>query len=90
MGERTVSIRDLNQNAGKVVRSVADGGPIKVTDHGRVVAHLVPAPDDRLPLERLRAEGRIENAAANPAPLPPLRTASTSVAELVGETRGDR
>ena len=90
MGERTVSIRELNQNAGRVVRSVAGEGPVKVTDHGKVVALLVPARDDRTPLERLTAEGRVEPAAADPAPVPEARAATRSVAELIDETRGDR
>ena len=90
MGERTVSIRELNQNAGKVVRSVARSGPVKVTDHGKVVALLVEAPDDVSPLERLIAEGRVEFASADPAELPPARPADVTVADLVDETRSDR
>lgn len=90
MGERTVSIRDLNQNAGRVVRSVASGGPIRITDHGKVVAVLVEAPETRTPLERLIEEGRVQVPPAAPADLPPARHHEASVAELVNETREGR
>ncbi|MGC5617087.1 type II toxin-antitoxin system Phd/YefM family antitoxin [Georgenia sp. Z1491] len=90
MNERTVSIRELNQHAGKVVRSVARTGPVKVTDHGTVVAMLVPPPDERSPLERLLAEGRVEPPAADLPDLPTPKRHDTSAAQLVDDSRAER
>ena len=89
MGERTVSIRELNQNAGRVVRSVATDGPVRITDHGNVVALLVEAPDSRSALQRLIPQGRVEAPPATLPKLPPARQREVSLEELIHETRGN-
>lgn len=38
----TVSIRELHNQTGKLVRKAASVGEIRITDHGRVVAKIVP------------------------------------------------
>lgn len=40
---RTLGIRKLKDNISEVLREVAGGGIVEVTNHGRVVARLVPA-----------------------------------------------
>lgn len=69
----SVGIRELRQRASELLRRVAAGETIEVTDHGRPVALLAPLPDEG-PLERLRASGEIEPATADlgdlPSPLP--------------------
>lgn len=39
---KTISIRELHNRTGKLVREAARHGEIRVTDHGRVVARLLP------------------------------------------------
>jgi prevent-host-death family protein len=54
-----VGIRELKQNASAVVRRVARGESLEVTEHGRPVARLVPI----LPaggIEQLIVEGKVE------------------------------
>jgi prevent-host-death family protein len=52
-----VGIRELRQNATAVLRRVAGGEVIEVTDRGRAVARIVPM-HEASPLEQLLAEGR--------------------------------
>jgi prevent-host-death family protein len=52
-----VGIRQLRQNATAVLRRVAAGEVIEVTDRGRAVARIVPM-NEASRLEQLVAEGR--------------------------------
>lgn len=69
----SVGVRELRQRASELLRRVAAGETIEVTDRGRPVAVLAPLPDGR-PLERLRAAGEITAATESlddlPEPLP--------------------
>ncbi len=56
-----VGIRDLRQNASAVLRRVAAGEVVEVTDRGRAVARIVPMHESSR-LEQLRAEGRASDA----------------------------
>ena len=58
---KTVGVRTLQQNASKVLRSVATGELVEVTERGRRVAWLVPAARGR-PLDLLEAAGRLARA----------------------------
>jgi prevent-host-death family protein len=66
----TVGIRELRQRASELLRRVADGQTIEITDHGRPVALITPYPDGG-PLERLRSNGEIEPAEGSLDDLPP-------------------
>ena len=69
----TVGVRELRQRASELLRRVAAGESIQVTDHGRPVAVLGPLPDDD-PLARLRAAGDLRDAQGDFGDLPePLR-----------------
>jgi prevent-host-death family protein len=69
----SVGIRELRQRASELLRRVAAGETIEVTDRGRPVALLSPLPEGG-PLERLRAAGEVEPATADLDELPaPLR-----------------
>lgn len=59
-----IGIRDLKQRASAVVRRVAAGEEIEVTDRGRPVARLIPLPgaDE---YERLVASGEVAPATAD-------------------------
>ncbi|HEU5404712.1 MAG TPA: type II toxin-antitoxin system prevent-host-death family antitoxin [Gaiellaceae bacterium] len=69
----TVGVRELRQRASELLRRVAGGETIEVTDRGRPVALLAPIPDAG-PLERLRAAGEVSASLGGladlPAPLP--------------------
>lgn len=53
-----IGIRELRANLGGIVRRVAAGETVEVTEHGHAVARLVPL-QHRSRFERLVAEGRI-------------------------------
>jgi prevent-host-death family protein len=67
----TVGVRELRQRASDLLRRVENGETIEITDRGRPVALLTPAPEAG-GLERLRAAGDIDPATEDPADLPPL------------------
>jgi prevent-host-death family protein len=89
----SVGIRELRQRASELLRRVAAGETIEVTDRGRPVAVLAPLPDGG-PLERLRASGELTPAAdtfdelPNPLPLAPGQEAPSAV--LARLRRDDR
>jgi prevent-host-death family protein len=71
----SVGVRELRQRASELLRRVAAGETIEVTDRGRPVALLSPLPEAG-PLERLRAAGEVAAAGnvgelPSPLPLPP-------------------
>jgi prevent-host-death family protein len=69
-----IGVRQLRQQASEWLRRVAKGESFEVTDRGRVVALLVPAPPDDL-IVRLTAEGSLSKPIGDVldlgAPLPP-------------------
>lgn len=65
----TVGVRELRQRASELLRRVAAGETIEVTDRGRPVALLAPIPEAG-PLERLRAAGEVSSTAGDLAELP--------------------
>ncbi len=79
-------IRELRQRASELLRRVEAGETIEITDRGRPVAVLAPLPDQG-PIERLRATGDLEPAAADlsdladPLPLAPGQDPPSRVLE---------
>ena len=65
----SVGVRELRQRASELLRRVAAGETIEVTDRGRPVALLSPLPEAG-PLESLRAAGEVTAPAADVADLP--------------------
>lgn len=60
---RTVSLRELNQGSGRIIRDVEETcRPVTVTDHGKPIAQIVPIKPDETPYERLVREGRVRPA----------------------------
>jgi prevent-host-death family protein len=57
--EAQVGIRELKDNASAVIRRVAAGETIKITDRGRAVARIVPLRDDDAWWDRMADEGRL-------------------------------
>jgi prevent-host-death family protein len=66
-----VGIRELRQNATAVLRRVAAGEVVEVTDRGRAVARIVPMHEESR-LEQLRAEGRASGASGHLLDVKPI------------------
>jgi prevent-host-death family protein len=79
-------VRELRQRASELLRRVAAGETIEVTDRGRPVALLSPLPEAG-PLERLRAAGEVTEPTGDwadlpePLPLEPGQEAPSAVLE---------
>jgi prevent-host-death family protein len=85
-----VGIRELKQNASAVIRRVAEGESVEVTDRGRLVARIVPARSGS-PYDRMVAEGDIivgNGRWAEVEPLPPLPEGQT-LSDALRDLRAD-
>lgn len=67
-----VGIRELRQNASAVLRRVAAGEVVEVTDRGRAVARIVPM-HEASRLEQLLTEGRASGAIGDLLDVRPMR-----------------
>jgi len=94
----SIGIRDLKNNLSRYIRRVASGERIAVTDHGRIVAELVPpivgAGRSRRdsPYEELLAAGLVRPPAEEGDPLgdwTSIRLPRGTAARLINEDRGD-
>lgn len=83
-----VTHRQLRNESGEVLRRVADGETLLVTNHGRVAAVIGPPPRDAL--SALADAGEVRQAIASPAGLTAIRRrkVSGSVAEILADVRG--
>lgn len=81
---RTIPHRELRNNSSSVLREVAHGETIAVTNRGEVVAILVPPADDR---DGLRVRKATESGGF--ATLPRLQL-EHSVQDSVDDLRGER
>ncbi len=66
-----VGIRELRQNATAVLRRVAAGEVVEVTDRGRAVARIVPM-HEASRLAQLLAEGRASGATGDLLDIKPM------------------
>ena len=86
-------MRELRQRASELLRLVAGGETIEVTDRGRPVAVLTPIPSGS-PLERLRASGEVAIGAGDlddlPEPLALPAGLESPSAVLAGLRRDER
>lgn len=91
----TIGVRELRQNASKYLAQVEAGEEIDVTNHGRLVARIVPVSESARTRQALIAAGRLIPA-KNPGGLltlpPPLPAPSgtPSNAEILDELREER
>lgn len=87
----TITHRELRNHSSEVLRRVAAGEVIEVTNHGRVAAVLVPP--SRTPVERLVDAGKVRPAATDRTVdlrrLPRTRAGATT-REILDDLRGDR
>lgn len=86
---RTVTHREMRNNSGEILRAVAAGESIQVTNHGQVAAVIIPPPTDRL--ADLQARGGLRAARRLRSDLASLRRRNShrSTAELLAESRGE-
>ena len=83
----SVGVRELRQAASELLRRVAQGETIEITDRGRPVALLSPLPDTG-PLNRLRAGGQIDEATGELDDLPdPLVLPAAAVSATLARLR---
>jgi prevent-host-death family protein len=88
-----VGIRELRQNLSVYLRRVAAGERLEVTERGRPVAQLIPAPDAADPLGRLAARGRIARRSTGRLAdlgLPAPAELERSLADALDAVRDDR
>jgi prevent-host-death family protein len=81
-----VGIRALRNSLSRHLAEVRRGRTVTVTDHGRVIARIVPA-DAPTALERLIAEGRVLPAKQRKRPAPEPVSTTGTVSDLVAEHR---
>jgi prevent-host-death family protein len=88
-----VGVRELRQNLSVYLRRVEQGETLDVTEHGRLVARLAPAPAPEMAiLDRLIAEGRATPASHSIELLPmpiELSPGSPTVSEVLRQMRED-
>ena len=88
-----VGVRELRQNLSVYLRRVEKGETLDVTEHGRLVARLAPAPAPEMSsLDRLIAEGRATPASRPTGALPDpveLPLGALSVSEALQQMRED-
>lgn len=93
--ESQVGIRQLKEQASALIKRVAAGETIKVTDRGRPVARIVPLRDDESWWDRMVEEGRFIPAKRDliqvleEHPPPPLMPGERSPFEVLMELRAD-
>jgi prevent-host-death family protein len=86
----TIGIRELRQNASAVLRKVAAGETVEVTDRGRPVARIVPLNSERT-LDQLIAEGRASGAQGDLLGLEPAAAVKGErrLSDVLSEMRAD-
>jgi prevent-host-death family protein len=85
---RTVTHREMRNQSGEILRRVAGGETIRVTNHGEAAALIVPPGTD--PLADLLARGQMRPARRPLSSLRSLapRKSATPSEEIVADVRG--
>jgi prevent-host-death family protein len=85
---RTVTHREMRNSSGEILRAVAAGQTVQVTNNGQVAALISPPAGSSL--DRLIAQGQARPARRGVADLASIRrrTAGRTSAELVEDARG--
>ena len=87
---KRVGIRALRQNASAVLRDVAAGEIVEVTDRGRAVARIVPMHETSR-LDQLIAENRASPARGNLLDIKPIQRIAGKplLSEVLADMRAD-
>lgn len=85
---RTVTHREMRNSSGEILRAVAAGETVQVTNNGQVAAVISPPIGDTL--DRLTAQGQARPARRPIADLVTIhrRKAKRTSAEIVADARG--
>ena len=85
-----VGVRELRQNASAVLRRVAAGEIVEVTDRGRAVARIVPM-HEASRLGQLLAEGRASGATGDLLDVKPIRQIAGKpvLSKILSDMRAD-
>lgn len=87
-------IRELRQHLSRYVERVKTGETIEVTDHGRLVARLMPASDTASEIAELEARGLVVQTPsldfASLAPPRPPRAGELLPSEVLAEERASQ
>lgn len=87
-----IGVRELNQQTSRYIAQVKDGETIEVTEHGRLVALLVPVPRTGTAVDDLVEQGRV-TPPSTPQPAfparrrPPGRSAGAELAAMRDDER---
>lgn len=87
---RTVTHREMRNSSGEILRAVAAGESVLVTNHGQPAALITRPPASEL--DRLRALGATRPARSDVTTLRALRpkASGSSTKEILDDLRGDR
>ena len=85
---RTVTHREMRNGSGEILRAVAAGETVQVTNNGRVAALISPPGGDTL--ARLAAQGEVRAARRPLADLATIcrRSTPSTTQEIIDDTRG--
>lgn len=85
---RTVTHREMRNQSGEILRRVADGETIEVTNNGQVAALIVPPGTDAL--AELVSRGQVRVARNPPSSLRSIdrRKSTTDSKAMVADVRG--
>ena len=90
----SVGVRELRQNASELLAQIAaTGESILITNHGRLVARLVPAETlSRASCDQLRATGALRAGRGDPLEVTPVTgpAGTPSTGEVLAADREDR
>lgn len=87
-----MGVRDLKNDLSRALKQVREGEVVEVTDHGRLIARIVPARPSRV--EQMIVEGRLippedEGDLLDLGPPPPLEPGERLGSEVLAELRAD-
>lgn len=85
---RTVTHREMRNSSGEILRAVASGETVQVTNNGQVAAVISPPPGGSL--DQLTAQGQLRPARRPLADLTAIRRrkAKRATADIVADVRG--
>ena len=85
---KTVTHREMRNQSGDILRRVADGETIQVTNNGQVAALIVPPGTD--PLADLVSRGQVRVARTHPSSLRSIvrRKGTVDSQRIVADARG--
>jgi prevent-host-death family protein len=85
---RTVTHRELRNSSGEILRAVAAGESVQITNNGQLAAVISPPATD--PLAELAAHGHVRKARRPLSDLASVRRrkATRPSAELIADSRG--